>query len=90
MESVRDEMREGRGRGGRGRRWWLVGTVEQVVDVASTHLRGQFMAVVGVLGERIFIGMGLRSERKVDVPDAGDVWLTSVAGGWRWRWKWVC
>jgi len=41
-----------RERGGRGgsRCWWqLVGTVEEVVDVAGTHLCGLLMAVVGVL-----------------------------------------
>ena len=49
MEGVGDEMREGRGRGGSGRGWWLVGAMEEIVHVAGTHLGGLFMTVVGVL-----------------------------------------
>ena len=46
MECVADEMCEG----GRGRGWWwLVGAVEEVIDVASTHLCGLLMAIVWVL-----------------------------------------
>ena len=33
------------------------------------------------------MGMELRLERKVDAPDAKDVWSTSVAGEWWWRWE---
>jgi hypothetical protein len=51
MKGVCNEMREGRGRCGSGRRWGLVGTVEEVVHVAGAHPRGLFMTVVGVLRE---------------------------------------
>ena len=72
MEGVCDEVREGWGRSGSGRRRRLVGTVEEVVHVASAHLGSLFMTVVGVLGGSL-MGMELEKERNVDVPDAGDV-----------------
>jgi len=49
MECVGDKVREGRGGRGGGGRWWLVGAVEEVVDIASAHLRGELMSVVWVL-----------------------------------------
>jgi len=49
MESVGNKVREGWGRGGSGGWWRLVGTVEEVVDVASAHLCSLLMPVVGVL-----------------------------------------
>lgn len=51
MECVSDEVGEGRGGGGRGRRRRLVGAVEEVVHVASTHLCSELMTVVWVLRE---------------------------------------
>ena len=37
MECIGDEMGERKGGSGRGRGWWLVRTVEEVVDVADTE-----------------------------------------------------
>ena len=38
MECVGDELGKRRGGSGRGRGCWLVGTVEEVVDIADTYL----------------------------------------------------
>ena len=43
MEGVGDEVYERRGRRVGRRRGWLVGTMEEVVDVASVHLHGSLI-----------------------------------------------
>jgi hypothetical protein len=48
MEGVGNEVCERRGRRVGGRRGWLVGTVEKVVDVAGAHLGGLLMPIVWV------------------------------------------
>ena len=50
--------------------WWLVRTVEEVVDIAGIHLCGLFMVIVWILRCKI----ELEWERKVDIPDARDMW----------------
>ena len=60
MKRIGDEMTEGWGGSIGRRRWWLVGTVEEVVDVSGTHSCGLLMTVVWVLKERAKWGTELK------------------------------
>ena len=89
MEGVGDEVCERRGRRVGRRRGWLVGTMEEVVDVAGTHLCGLLMPIVWVLRGAEWETELVR-ERKWDVPDAGDGSTRRAAEGWRSKWRLVC
>jgi len=85
MKCIGDEVGERRGGSGCGRWRRLVGAVEEVVHIASTHLRGLFMTIVwvrmpGTCAGRRWLGGGSRGGDG-SVDDLGGC-STDVAG-WR-------